>query len=177
MGFLKSRSIEDRKQAVRQHLRMTHMCEFDELSANQPAGTGEPTAMLDYLEFTICSYATLSPLVVEQAMFCRDAKHLEMTDLAQIAEGIAMELLDYSVMAHRREGIELNIEEYGKWLAHSFPPEKRNPSDVSQSDTAFYSAGYTGLYEHGKWTKPRKNWRIGIPSQETSEEMPLARAG
>ena len=53
---------------------MTHMCEFDELSANDPAGTGEPAALLDFVEFTIYSYATLSPLVLQQALLCRDAK-------------------------------------------------------------------------------------------------------
>ena len=177
MRFLKSRSIEDRRRAVQRHLWMTHMCEFEELSENQPVGTGGPSALLYFLEFMICSYATLSPLVLEQAMLCRDAKHLEVTDLAQIAQSIAAELLDYSVIAHRRQGIELNMEEYGKWLDLSFPPEKRDPFDVSQSYTAFHKAGYTGLYEHGKWTRPRKNWRIGIPPNKASEEMALARAG
>ena len=156
---------------------MTHMCELDELAASQPAGTGQPTALLQFLEFTICSYATLSPLVLEQAMLCRDAKHLGVTDLAQIAEGIATDLLDYSVMAHRREGIDLNLEEYRKWLDYNFPPEKRSPFHVAQSYSAFHKAGYTAFYEHGKWTKPRNNWRVGMPSQKPSEDTALAMAG
>jgi hypothetical protein len=177
MIFLKSKTIEDRKRAVRQHLWTTHMCEFDELSAAQPAGAAEPAAMLDFLEFTICNYATGSPLMLEQAMLCRDAKYLKVAELARIAESIAQELLDYSVMADRRRGIALNIREYRRWLNLSFPPEIRTPFSFSQSYTAFHRAGYTAIYEDGKWTKPRKNWRSGIPSLEANEAMDLALAG
>ena len=176
MILLKSRSIEDREQSVRRHLWMTHMCEFDEIFANRTTCASEPAAILDYLESTICSYATLSPLVLEQAMLCRDAKHLEVTDLARIAEGIAAELLDYSVMEHRCKGIELKIEKYREWLDLHFPPEMRNPFDTSQSYSAFRKISTMGTFEHGKPAQPRRNRGMDIPSKKTSGAMAVASA-
>ena len=159
MRTLKSllgRSLEDRKLRVSQHLWMNHQSEFEELSSNLPGAT--PEAMLDFVEFTICNYATASPLSLEQARACRDAKYLKTADLAEILQCISAELLKYKVIAQRRDGIERNINEYREWIRSNFRQEG-GPFDRAPSYAAFHEAGYAAVFKDGRWVKPRNDWR------------------